>query len=90
LSLPTVDLALARVRERVRSGGHEVPAPVVRRRYVGGLRNFFTIYQHIADRWQLFDNSDASAYRLIAYGGADSPPEIVDYHAWNELMRNAR
>jgi predicted ABC-type ATPase len=33
LWLPTADLAVARVAERVRVGGHDVPADVVRRRF---------------------------------------------------------
>lgn len=40
LSLPSIELALARVQERVRLGGHDVPETVVRRRYVAGLHNF--------------------------------------------------
>src|SRR5688572_20830457 len=40
LSLPSPDLAVARVAERVRQGGHHVPENVVRRRYLAGLKNF--------------------------------------------------
>jgi len=40
LWLPSDDLALARVADRVRRGGHDVPAPTVRRRYRSGIRNF--------------------------------------------------
>jgi predicted ABC-type ATPase len=45
LWLPSVELALARVADRVRMGGHNVPELTVRRRYHSGLRNFFQIYQ---------------------------------------------
>jgi hypothetical protein len=41
LSLPDPDLAVARVAERVRQGGHDVPEHVVRRRFITGLKNFF-------------------------------------------------
>lgn len=40
LSLPAVELAIARVAERVRQDGHDVPEPVIRRRFAAGLRNF--------------------------------------------------
>ena len=40
LWLPTADLAVARVAERVQVGGHDVPADVVRRRFARGRRNF--------------------------------------------------
>jgi predicted ABC-type ATPase len=41
LYLPGPEAAIARVAERVRSGGHDVPVETIRRRYTAGLRNFF-------------------------------------------------
>jgi predicted ABC-type ATPase len=90
LSLPSPELALARVRERVRRGGHDVPETVVRRRYIAGLRNFFTLYQSIADRWQMLDNRDAPTSRLIASGGTGTAPMVADEQAWNALLEMAR
>jgi predicted ABC-type ATPase len=60
LWLKNVELAVSRVADRVRMGGHSVPEEIIRRRYVGGLRNFFNLYCPIADSWQLYDNSDAA------------------------------
>ncbi|HYO76115.1 MAG TPA: AAA family ATPase [Thermoanaerobaculia bacterium] len=57
LSLSSADDAIARVAMRVRQGGHDVPADVIRRRYVSGMRNFLSIYRQKADFWQWFDNS---------------------------------
>jgi predicted ABC-type ATPase len=57
LSLPTVDLAISRVAERVRQGGHHVPDDVVRRRYLAGLENLEMLYKPIVDEWILYDNS---------------------------------
>lgn len=51
LALPAAELAVARVAERVRQGGHDVPEAVVRRRFVAGLRNFFEVYRTIVDGW---------------------------------------
>jgi predicted ABC-type ATPase len=45
------------VRQRVKTGGHNVPEPVIRRRFVAGLRNFETIYQAVVDEWAIYDNS---------------------------------
>src|ERR687889_2455039 len=44
LYLRSAELAVERVRSRVRLGGHNVPAAVVRRRYESGARNFLTLY----------------------------------------------
>ena len=90
LSLPSAELALARVQERVRLGGHDVPAEVVRRRYARGLHNFFSIYREIVDSWQLLDTSDRAQYRLIASGESDALPTIVDRSGWNHLTEQAR
>ena len=57
LSLPTVDLAISRVAERVRQGGHHVPDDVVHRRYLAGRENLETLYKPIVDEWILYDNS---------------------------------
>lgn len=57
LKLVSPELAIARVRQRVRSGGHNVPEPVIRRRFATGLRNFAALYKPIVDEWALYDNS---------------------------------
>ena len=57
LWLPNADLAVARVSNRVRQGGHNVPEPVVRRRYKTGIRNLFQLYQPQVDAWWLYDAS---------------------------------
>lgn len=65
LWLPTVGLALSRVKGRVREGGHDIPPSVVRRRFERSIRNFFVHYRPIAHSWTLFDNS-AQVPRVIA------------------------
>ena len=55
LSLPSASVAVARVAERVRQGGHNVPEDVIRRRFASGLDNFERIYKAIVDEWTLYD-----------------------------------
>lgn len=55
LSLPNADAAVARVAERVRQGGHDIPEDVIRR-FSAGLRNFHEAYKRVVDAWALFDN----------------------------------
>jgi predicted ABC-type ATPase len=57
LSLPTVEMAISRVAERVRQGGHHVPNDVVRRRFIAGRENLETLYKPIVDEWILYDNA---------------------------------
>lgn len=87
LSLPTPEAATARVAERVERGGHDVPADVVQRRYVAGLRNLFALYREVVDSWQVFDSSSMAGPSLIASGVAGSEPAIVDPDAWARLER---
>lgn len=55
--LATPDLAIARVQQRVREGGHNVPELIIRRRFAAGLRNFGNLYKPAVDEWALYDNS---------------------------------
>lgn len=52
-----VKLALARIAGRVAYGGHNVPEPVVRRRFDRGLLNLVQLYRPVLDSWAVFDNS---------------------------------
>jgi len=57
LWIPDASLAVARIRDRVDGGGHDVPEPDVRRRYGRTLSNFFDIYRPIADSVHFFNNT---------------------------------
>jgi len=70
LSLPTVDLAIARVAARVAQGGHDVANTVIRRRFDAGMRNCENVYRRLVNSWALYDNSEPTP-RLIASG--DNP-----------------
>ena len=85
LWLETADLAVSRVAERVRLGGHDVLETIVRRRYDKGLRNLFRLYLPLADGWQLFDNSDPSGPDPIASGIAGVPVSVDRTDTWNTL-----
>jgi len=64
LSLPTVEVAIERVRVRVAQGGHNVPADVIHRRFLSGRRNFDNLYKGLVDAWVLYDNSGAKPLLL--------------------------
>jgi predicted ABC-type ATPase len=57
LTLPSAELAVARVKSRVRQGGHDVPDSVIIRRFDAGIKNFRSIYSAIVDGWELYDNA---------------------------------
>lgn len=57
LWIPSPELGLARIRDRIESGGHHVPEPDVRRRYARTLPNLFRLYRPLADTLHCYDNS---------------------------------
>ena len=57
LWIPDAELAIARIKDRVLEGGHNVPTQDVRRRFKRSVCNFFKLYQPLLDSWMLFDNA---------------------------------
>lgn len=56
LALPDADMAVARVAQRVKQGGHDIHEAVIRRRFVAGLANL-PRYCELVDDWDVYDNS---------------------------------
>ena len=74
--LNSPDLALQRIAERVAKGGHNIPEPIVRRRYVAGICNLFRLFMSEVDSWEIYDNSEYPAVQ-IARGGKDDETFII-------------
>ena len=56
LWLSSVDQAIARVRRRVRMGGHNIPTADIRRRFKRSLVHLSDDYLPLATRWAIWDN----------------------------------
>jgi predicted ABC-type ATPase len=67
LSLPSADMAVARVAARVAQGGHNIPEADIRRRFAAGITNFRDLYKEVVDAWALYDNS-GNVPRVIERG----------------------
>jgi len=85
LWLQSPELAVQRVLGRVRSGGHDVPEDVIRRRYEAGLKNFWALYQPLADAWSVYDNSVSVDPLSIASGTIIRGTTILEQNAWQEF-----
>ena len=57
LQLDSVDVAIARVAQRVTQGGHDIPEAVIRRRFAMGRLNFEHLYAPKVDAWAVYDNT---------------------------------
>jgi predicted ABC-type ATPase len=82
------DLALTRVRDRVRTGGHHVPDEVVRRRYKRGIVNFFRLYLPLLDSWLILDNSGYPS-RTAAFG-FDGQQVIFEPDIFSTIEKESR
>ncbi len=80
--LNCADLAVERVRIRVQTGGHSIPEPTIRSRYVRSWENFLRLYQPIADEWRVVDNSRDSGYQLIATGNQMNVATVLNQETW--------
>jgi predicted ABC-type ATPase len=85
LWLPDVAMNVARVAQRVRQGGHDVPETDIRRRYGRGIVNFLNIYRPLADCWGVYDNSGIHP-RQIAFA-LEGDVTIVDAEAYQRFQR---
>ena len=83
--LPNVELNIERVAVRFALGGHTVPEETIRRRYRRSIQNLFDLYLPLANRWDVFDNTEQSEPQLIASGNLGSEPQIVESTLWTLL-----
>lgn len=88
LWIPDAELALARIRDRVADGGHDVPATDVRRRFYRGLFNLFKFYMPLLNSWILFNNSNATP-SIIAWARDDNLV-IIDKDLFEKISKVAQ
>jgi predicted ABC-type ATPase len=50
-------MAVQRVAERVRQGGHNIPEATIRRRFEAGLRLLTDVCQPLVDQWVVYNNA---------------------------------
>jgi len=78
------NLAVQRVAQRVREGGHHIPTDVIHRRYWAGLRNMLDLYLPLADTASIYDNTNGDAVPVVAKS-PDDLFEIRDAPRWEKL-----
>jgi predicted ABC-type ATPase len=66
ISLQSVDLAISRVAERVKQGGHNISEETIRRRFASGIKNFNNKYKDSVNSWAMYD-------------GTYTPPKLIEW-----------
>jgi predicted ABC-type ATPase len=82
--LNSPELSVLRVKQRVKSGGHDIPEDVIYRRYQRGLKNLFNSYLSLCDNWFIYDNSQFPV-TLIAKYTQTSNLFINDSQKWQQI-----
>jgi predicted ABC-type ATPase len=83
LWIPGDQLAIARIKNRVAEGGHDVPEEDIRRRFQRSMANFFHIYSKLANCWMLLDNSGVKP--LLIARKNDQEMDIVDEDLFRKI-----
>jgi predicted ABC-type ATPase len=81
--LSDAELHIARVRARVRSGGHDIPATKVRERYDASRNNLCTILPSL-DELMLYDNSTEAD---LGSGQHPQPVQLLHFRDGKILNR---
>jgi predicted ABC-type ATPase len=79
-------LAIQRVNERKRLGGHYVSEEIILRRYYRGLSHFFRTFKDLSDNWYLFDNSNTFP-DLVASGSKTKDIIITNNNTYNNILK---
>jgi len=87
LWIPSSQLAIARIKDRVAQGGHYIPSKDVKRRFERSLVNFFNMYRPLIDTWLLFDNSEKKP-KLIAKRG-NSHIDVRNNDLFQKILNKA-
>lgn len=88
LWIPSPELALRRIQERVEQGGHNVPEKDVRRRFGRSITNLFNIYHPILNSLLFFDNS--KEIPSLVFENCGGKVEIYDKELYKLVRREAK
>lgn len=87
--LNSPEMNIERVAKRVQNGGHHIPEDVIRRRYIGGLKNLFSLYLPLANIWQVYDNTVTDDMKLVAAKENKQLETILLLHTFSRMKEIA-
>jgi len=82
--LNTPVLAIERIKERVKKGGHFIPDEIVNRRYYRGINNLLKYFIPLSDYWLIYDNSSQNAV-MVADGIKNIEINIINDEIWHKI-----
>ncbi|MDD5441740.1 MAG: zeta toxin family protein, partial [Candidatus Omnitrophica bacterium] len=85
LWIPSSQLAIARVKDRVAQGGQNVPVADIKRRFERSTEKFFKQYRLLADQWMLFNNEQFKP-KLIARK-QNAHIDVIDKSLFEKIIK---
>jgi len=85
--LGSPNMAKQRVAERVKEGGHSIPAEIIERRYYRGVFNLINLYIPACSEWIVIDNVDLKP-KVIAQS-IDNKSDIINLELWNKIVEQS-
>jgi len=84
--LNSPELAIERIKDRVKKGGHFIADEIVVRRYYRGIKNLFQYFIPDCDYWSIYDNSTQNI-SMVAEGIKDLEIEVISNEIWENINR---
>lgn len=88
LALPSAELSSLRVAERVKHGGHNIPATDIARRFPRSLYNMFNLFAPRVDQTLCFLNSGNTPELVFKQNGPQR--EIQQAEIFDQLLKEAQ
>ncbi len=85
LWIPSSQLAIARVKDRVAQGGHNVPIIDIKRRFERSTEKFFKQYRLLADQWMMFNNAKSKPELIARKHNAHI--DVVDQDLFEKIIK---
>ncbi|MBL4659638.1 MAG: hypothetical protein JKY19_04730 [Alcanivoracaceae bacterium] len=85
LYLPSVELSIMRVAERVKHGGHSIPKDTIIRRYPRSLDNLVNHYAKLCDTTICIDNSNQS--QEVIFSQVFEDRIILNEQIYNNILK---
>lgn len=94
LWLPSPEMAVHRVAQRIRQGGHAIQEDTIRRRYAAGLRNLIELYLPMADKALIINNTEKNAtsereFAIIAKKESGGRFTVMNKNEWDQINFSA-
>ena len=87
LALPSVEMSMLRVAERVTHGGHDIPQKDITRRFSRSLHNLFENFSYRVNRCTCFMNHGECP--VLVFEQCGNERNIIHEHYYQLLLKEA-